>query len=153
MTPTSNPEEAPRSNSRRFGREAVMQYLFSCDLKDEMPSAATFDSCFELICSEEQLKKNEYWKLAGADIAMLDAFRSQVPSGDMEKLAIVSRYKQAQKLRQDALDARIGDRCFVVDKVEARPAAPESNALSDWPGHPRPAYYALMCAWQREVGY
>lgn len=64
MTPTSNPEEAPRSNSRRFGREAVMQYLFSCDLKDEMPSAATFDSCFELICSEEQLKNNRFARKA-----------------------------------------------------------------------------------------
>ena len=40
MRTSPNPEEAPRSNSRRFGREAVMQYLFSCELKGEMPNAA-----------------------------------------------------------------------------------------------------------------
>ena len=64
MTTSANPEEAPRPNSRRFGREAVMQYLFSCDLKDEVPSAASFDNCFELICSEEQLRNNRFTRKA-----------------------------------------------------------------------------------------
>ena len=151
FTPDPEPDFSHRLISARHGLES----LSADELERYIPAHATlpYERLLELCGSEEQLKKNEYWKLAGADIAVLDAFRSYVPSGDMEKLAIVSRYKQAQKLRQDALDARIGDRCFVVDKVEARPAAPESSALSDWPGHPRPAYYALMCAWQREVGY
>ena len=45
MTTEANPEESPRPDSRRFGREAVMQYLFSCELKEEMPNAAYFEAC------------------------------------------------------------------------------------------------------------
>ena len=45
MAIISNPEEAPRPNSKRFGREAVMQYLFSCEAKGEVASIATFNEC------------------------------------------------------------------------------------------------------------
>ena len=64
MTTESNPEESPRPDSRRFGREAVMQYLFSCELKEETPNAASFDVCYELICSEENLQNNRFARKA-----------------------------------------------------------------------------------------
>ena len=64
MTTESNPEESPRPDSRRFGREAVMQYLFSCELKEEVPNAASFDACFGLICSEEKLQNNRFARKA-----------------------------------------------------------------------------------------
>ena len=64
MTTEANPEEFPRPDSRRFGREAVMQYLFSCELKEETPNAASFDVCYELICSEENLQNNRFARKA-----------------------------------------------------------------------------------------
>ena len=64
MTTPHNPEEAPRPNSKRFGREAVMQYLFSCELKGEIPTAATFASCYDLICDEDQLEDNRFTRKA-----------------------------------------------------------------------------------------
>ena len=64
MTTSPNPEEAPRPNSKRFGREAVMQYLFSCELKGEIPTAATFASCYDLICDEDQLESNRFTRKA-----------------------------------------------------------------------------------------
>ena len=64
MTTEANPEEVPRPDSRRFGREAVMQYLFSCELKEETPNAASFDVCYELICSEENLQNNRFARKA-----------------------------------------------------------------------------------------
>lgn len=64
MTTEANPEESPRPDSRRFGREAVMQYLFSCELKEEMPNAASFDACYELICNEENLQNNRFARKA-----------------------------------------------------------------------------------------
>ena len=64
MAIISNSEEAPRPNSKRFGREAVMQYLFSCEVKGEIPSAATFSNCYELICNEDQLEENRFTRKA-----------------------------------------------------------------------------------------
>ena len=64
MTTESNPEESPRPDSRRFGREAVMQYLFSCELKEEMPNAASVEACYELICNEENLQNNRFARKA-----------------------------------------------------------------------------------------
>ena len=64
MAIISNTEEAPRPNSKRFGREAVMQYLFSCEVKGEVPSAATFANCYELICDEDQLEMNRFTRKA-----------------------------------------------------------------------------------------
>ena len=64
MAIISNPEEAPRPNSKRFGREAVMQYLFSCELKGDIPSAATFSECYGLICDEDQLEVNRFTRKA-----------------------------------------------------------------------------------------
>ena len=64
MAIISNPEEAPRPNSKRFGREAVMQYLFSCEAKGEVASIATFNECYELICSEDNLEENRFTRKA-----------------------------------------------------------------------------------------
>lgn len=64
MAIISNSEEAPRPNSKRFGREAVMQYLFSCEVKGEFPSAETFSNCYELICNEDQLEENRFTRKA-----------------------------------------------------------------------------------------
>ena len=64
MAIISNPEEAPRPNSKRFGREAVMQYLFCCELKGDIPSASTFSQCYDLICNEDQLDVNRFTRKA-----------------------------------------------------------------------------------------
>ena len=33
-----------------------MQYLYSCESRDELPSAATFDAFFEVLCAEYKLR-------------------------------------------------------------------------------------------------
>ena len=39
-----------------MGREVAMQYLYSCETRDELPTAATFDAFFEVLCAEYKLR-------------------------------------------------------------------------------------------------
>ena len=151
FTPDAEPDFSHRLLCARHGLES----LSSDGLPVYLPEAAAqpIDRLIAIAGSEEQLDKDEVWLLAGSDRKILDSLRDEVPSGELEKLISLSRYRQAIRLREDALEARLSDRCFVVDAVAAKPAAPASSALSDYASHMRPAYYALMGAWQSEVGY
>ncbi len=52
-------ETPAKPHAKRLGRELAMQYLFRCDMLHETPSAATFDSFFELQAKEQhQLREN-----------------------------------------------------------------------------------------------
>ena len=151
FTPDAEPDFAHRLLSARHGLES----LSSDGLILYTPRAAALplDRLIAIAGSEDKLLRDEVWRLAGADKSSLDVFRALAPSGEMEKLIVLSRYTQACDVRRDALEARLNDRYFVLDNVGAREDCPASSALMDAPGQMRPAYYALMGAWQGEVGY
>ncbi|MDR0932894.1 MAG: transcription antitermination factor NusB [Victivallales bacterium] len=45
-------------HTKRIGREIAMQYLFRCELRNELPDATTFDLFFDQIKEEHGLKDN-----------------------------------------------------------------------------------------------
>ena len=126
--------------------ESLLRYL-------PPPTVQPLDRLIALAGTEEQLENHAFWLLAGSDRQCLDVLKPCVPSGDIAKLIALSRYQQAVHLQEDALEARLNDQYFVIDSVGSRPSMPASSSLMDVPGHMRPAYYALMAAWQSEVGY
>ena len=56
MAPESDRSEAVRPHTKRMGREVAMQYLYSCETRGEQPGAATFESFFEVLRGEYQLR-------------------------------------------------------------------------------------------------
>ena len=56
MASSSDRSEAVRPHTKRMGREVAMQYLYSCESKGELPSAATFDLFFETLNGEYVLR-------------------------------------------------------------------------------------------------
>lgn len=53
--PTNKNPEAVRRHTKRLGRELAMQFLFSCESRNETPGAAAFDTFFESVCNEIKL--------------------------------------------------------------------------------------------------
>lgn len=56
MSSGADRSEAVRPHTKRMGREVAMQYLYSCESRGEVPGAATFDSFFEVLCAEYNLR-------------------------------------------------------------------------------------------------
>ena len=54
MPSVKNPESV-RRHTKRLGRELAMQFLFSCESRNETPGAAAFDTFFESVCNEMKL--------------------------------------------------------------------------------------------------
>ena len=151
FTIEAEPDFSHRQLCARHGLESLSADNLTLTLP--LPAVQPLERLIALAGGEEQLEKKEFWLLAGSDRQCLDDVKPMVPSGDTEKMIALSRYRQAVDLRQNALEARLNDRYFIVDGVQARPAMPASSSLMDVPGRLRPAYYALMGAWQSEVGY
>lgn len=51
-------EEQGKPHAKRLGRELAMQYLFRCDMREELPSASTFDTFFEQAAEQHGLHAN-----------------------------------------------------------------------------------------------
>ena len=56
MARSADRSEAVRPHTKRMGREVAMQYLYSCETRGELPTAATFDAFFEMLCAEYKLR-------------------------------------------------------------------------------------------------
>ncbi|MCI5779752.1 MAG: transcription antitermination factor NusB [Lentisphaeria bacterium] len=56
--------EAPAPHSKRLGRELAMEFLFSCELKREVPGAAAFDVFMESVKDEFKLADNRLTRRA-----------------------------------------------------------------------------------------
>ena len=50
--------EVVKPHTKRLGREFAMQFLFSCEMQEELPGARQFDTFFESLCSEYKLSDN-----------------------------------------------------------------------------------------------
>lgn len=47
-------------HAKRLGRELAMQYLFRCDMREELPDAAGFDLFFDEVREEHGLHENRF---------------------------------------------------------------------------------------------
>ena len=52
--------QEPRPHAKRMGRELAMQYLFRCDMRQELPDAETFARFYDQIREEHGLKENRF---------------------------------------------------------------------------------------------
>ena len=92
-----------RPHAKRMGRELAMQYLFRCDMRCELPDAATFDLFFDQVRDEHDLKDNrlgrkarEYAEKLYLAVALngdeIDAaIRKRTENWDLERISHVDR--------------------------------------------------------------
>ena len=59
-----NVNNVPVPHSKRLGRELAMEFLFSCELKQELPGAAAFELFMESVREEFQLLDNRITRRA-----------------------------------------------------------------------------------------
>ncbi|MBE6399963.1 MAG: transcription antitermination factor NusB [Lentisphaerae bacterium] len=64
MRDDSTVNNAPVPHSKRLGRELAMEFLFSCELKQELPGAAAFELFMESVQEEFQLMDNRITRRA-----------------------------------------------------------------------------------------
>ena len=94
---------AAKPHTKRLGRELAMQFLFSCELQNEVPGAEKFDAFFEAVRLEYQLKDNrlarkssEYAKELYTLVALHRDEIDRMLSGrcenwDWERISVVER--------------------------------------------------------------
>ena len=90
MARAADRSEAVRPHTKRMGREVAMQYLYSCEARDELPGAATFDAFFEMLSAEYKLRDDRLVRKTREYATML--------------------YQQAA-LHQDEIDAILRPKC------------------------------------------
>ena len=56
--PEEQDADMSKMHAKRVGRELAMQYLFECEMREEIPSAAGFDAFFEQAAEEFKLGGN-----------------------------------------------------------------------------------------------
>ncbi len=92
-----------KQHAKRLGRELAMQYLFRCDMQNELPSAATFEPFFETMRELHQLRDNrharkgkeyaiELYGIVGAHQEEIDrAIRERSANWEWSRLSLVDR--------------------------------------------------------------
>ena len=55
---SENNNDVVKPHTKRLGRELAMQFLFGCEMQEELPGARMFDTFFESVCSEYKLRDN-----------------------------------------------------------------------------------------------
>lgn len=142
----------------RFKQMASRHQLVSLTLQEGEgfcpPDAlAPCERLIALAGSERALEKPAFWALSDSKRDCLDAALKLVPSGDLESAVNLSRYLQAQTLRSAALDARLAGQSFAVLGARDGLNAPASCALTEDGRALRPAFYALLGAWQPQTAF
>lgn len=113
-------KEAPALHSKRLGRELAMEFLFSCELKQELPGAAAFELFMESVKEEFALLDNRVTRRA-QDYAV--------------------KLYECVTLKKDELDTIIAkycrnwdlDRLSVVDRNIMRVAVAEMSGFPEVP--------------------
>lgn len=144
--------------SAAYSLFAARHYLSAVPLGDLTPVYAPealtgYEHLLQIAGSEETLNSEAVWFLTGTKRDCLDGALSRVPSGDLEEAIRLSRYEQALSLRRAASAARLKNKPFALAGVRDGFAAPVSHGIFDATEKGRPAYYALMEAWQEEYAF
>ncbi len=142
----------------QFALMAARHHLAVRALKEEESLCAqdallSYDSLMELAGSENALNSPALWMLTDSSSACLRSVLERVPSGSVEAAVALSRYEQACALRQKALDRRLRKQPFALKGALDDALRPASCAIADSASEPRPAYYALLGAWQPEYAF
>ena len=84
-------EERVVHHTKRFGRELAMQYLFCCEMRNELPGAATFEAVFDTVKSEFNLKEGHLTR-KGREYAEKDRLLSRrCENWDWKRISPVER--------------------------------------------------------------
>ncbi len=142
----------------RFKQMAARHQLVSLSLKEgegfcPQDALIPYERLTALAGGERALDKAAFWALTDSRRDCLDEALKLVPSGDLESAINLSRYLQAQALRRAALDARLNGQSFAVLGARDGLNAPASCALTDDGRALRPAFYALLGAWQPQTAF
>lgn len=99
----TNSRQPGAPHAKRIGRELAMQYLFRCDMRQELPDAATFAPFFDEIKAEHGLRENrlarkarEYaeklYLLVALNSEKIDAaIRERTEHWEMDRISRVDR--------------------------------------------------------------
>ena len=120
MHDASNVNNAPAPHSKRLGRELAMEFLFSCELKQELPGAAAFELFMESVQEEINLLDNRVTRRAREYAVKL----YETVTLEKENIdAIISRYCRNWDM----------DRLSPVDRNIMRVAVAEMTGFPDVP--------------------
>lgn len=90
-------------HAKRVGRELSMQYLFRCDMRQELPDATTFELFYDQMKQEHNLKENrlgrkarEYaeklYLLVALNAEEIDVtIRQRTENWEMDRISLVDR--------------------------------------------------------------
>ena len=117
---TGEVENSVPMHSKRLGRELAMEFLFSCELKQELPGAAAFELFMESVREEFSLLDNRITRRA-QDYAV-KLYESVTLKKD-ELDAIIAKYCRNWDL----------DRLSVVDRNIMRVAVAEMSGFPEVP--------------------
>ena len=84
-----NDQAGFKPHAKRLGRELAMQYLFRCDMRDELPSAATFGQFFEEVREQHALQLYNNVAVHKEEIDATIQARSE--NWEWDRLSVVDR--------------------------------------------------------------
>ena len=84
-----NDQAGFKPHAKRLGRELAMQYLFRCDMRDELPSAATFGQFFEEV--REQYAQQLYNNVAVHKEEIDATIQARSENWEWDRLSVVDR--------------------------------------------------------------
>ena len=116
-----NNTEAVKPHTKRLGREFAMQFLFSCEMQDELPGARMFDTFFESVCNEYKLRDNRLSR-KGREYAIALYNEVVVHKEDIDKL-ISSHcenwdWDRVSAVERNIMRVAIAEMCYFPDVPE-----------------------------------
>lgn len=118
-----------------------------------LPACQRPEALLRLAGDESRILDPALWRLTGCDPDAPELAALLAPDGDFEEACRRSRYRQAVSLRDAAEHARMKRVPFLLDGAGDDSPACASDALFDWDGAARPAYFALADAWKNEHAF
>lgn len=118
-----------------------------------LPACQRPETLLRLAGDESRILDPALWRLTGCDPDAPEPAALLAPDGDFEEACRRSRYRQAVSLRDAAEHARMKRVPFLLDGAGDDSPACASDALFDWDGAARPAYFALTDAWKIEHAF
>ncbi len=112
---------------------------------------AALEPCEKLIAAaggSAALRDNAFWLLTESNREVYTRFAAMLTEDDTDAVCALSRCSQAENLKITCILARVNGKSVAVTGADASRMSATSSALMDLDGTLRPAYYALMSAWQ-----
>lgn len=121
------------------------------DEADAMTAPAALETGEKLLAlagSRSNLKNPAFWSLTESDSEVYARFAAMLTEDEPETVCALSRVSQAENLKKACILARMNGKSVALTGAEKARMSVVSTSLCDLDGSLRPAYYALMSAWQ-----